>query len=428
MKVWKLVTSWRCIVIEIATGIDEDGRRVQTALPEERYALAFVFRVFNRVALCTRGRILQIRHHRRLGKESMIESEGLAAWLRLTLIPGIGGETQRKLLAAFGLPEAVFAAGRLAARAVVGSRADLLFDFDPAEAVDRSMAWANEPGQSILTLADSAYPRALLEIADPPNVLYVRGNPGLLQKRGLGIVGSRNATPQGLQTAEVFAKALAGAGLSIISGLALGIDAAAHRGALAAGGDTIAVIGTGADRLYPARNKELALAIAERGAIISEFPLGTPAIAANFPRRNRIISGLSRGVLVVEAAPESGSLITARLAAEQGREVFAIPGSIHSPVARGCHKLIKQGAKLVETAQDVLEEFYNFAEPEILPETTSASEENQLLWAIGHDPASLDELVERTGFTAEQLLSELLTLELAGQVATLPGNRYQRLA
>jgi DNA processing protein len=174
----------------------------------------------------------------------MIESEGLAAWLRLTLIPGIGGETQRKLLAAFGLPEAVFAAGRLAARAVVGSRADLLFDFDPAEAVDRSMAWANEPGQSILTLADSAYPRALLEIADPPNVLYVRGNPGLLQKRGLGIVGSRNATPQGLQTAEVFAKALAGAGLSIISGLALGIDAAAHRGALAAGGDTIAVIGT----------------------------------------------------------------------------------------------------------------------------------------------------------------------------------------
>jgi DNA processing protein len=181
----------------------------------------------------------------------MIESEGLAAWLRLTLIPGIGGETQRKLLAAFGLPEAVFAAGRLAARAVVGSRADLLFDFDPAEAVDRSMAWANEPGQSILTLADSAYPRALLEIADPPNVLYVRGNPGLLQKRGLGIVGSRNATPQGLQTAEVFAKALAGAGLSIISGLALGIDAAAHRGALAAGGDTIAVIGTGADRSTP---------------------------------------------------------------------------------------------------------------------------------------------------------------------------------
>ena len=358
----------------------------------------------------------------------MTESEGLAAWLRLTLIPGIGGETQRKLLAAFGLPEAVFAAGRLAARAVVGSRADLLFDFDPGEAVDRSMAWAGEPGQSILTLADSAYPTALLEIADPPNVLYVRGNPALLQKRGLGVVGSRNATPQGQQTAEIFAKALAGKGLTIISGLALGIDAAAHRGALAAGGDTIAVIGTGADRLYPARNKELALAIAERGAIVSEFPLGTPAIAANFPRRNRIISGLSRGVLVVEAAPESGSLITARLAAEQGREVFAIPGSIQSPVARGCHKLIKQGAKLVETAQDVLEELGNFAAAETLPESAASAAENTLLTAIGHDPCSLDELVERTGFAANQLLTELLTLELGGRIAPLPGNRYQRLA
>jgi len=358
----------------------------------------------------------------------MIESEELAAWLRLTLIPGIGGETQRKLLAAFGLPEAIFAAGRLAARAIVGSRADLLFDFDPSEAVDRSMAWASEPGQSILTLADSAYPAALLEIADPPNVLYVRGNPALLQKRGLGVVGSRNATPQGLQTAEIFAKALAGTGLSIISGLALGIDAAAHRGALAAGGDTIAVIGTGADRLYPARNKELALAIAERGAIVSEFPLGTPAIAANFPRRNRIISGLSCGVLVVEAAPESGSLITARLAADQGREVFAIPGSIHSPVARGCHKLIKQGAKLVETAQDVLEELGNFAAAETLPATAARAVENTLLTAIGHDPCSLDELVERTGFGTNQLLTELLTLELGGQIAPLPGNRYQRLA
>ena len=355
-------------------------------------------------------------------------SEGLAAWLRLTLIPGIGGETQRKLLAAFGLPEAVFAAGRLAARSVVGHRADLLFDFDASEAVDRSIAWADQAGQYIITLADTSYPSALLELADPPNVLYVRGKLDLLKIRSLGVVGSRNATPQGLQTAESFSRTLANRGLGIVSGLALGIDAAAHRGALAGGGSTIAVIGTGADRIYPARNKDLAIAIAEHGAIVSEFPLGTPAIASNFPRRNRIISGLSRGVLVVEAALESGSLITARLAGEQGREVFAIPGSIHSPVARGCHKLIKQGAKLVETAQDVLEEFGNFAEPEILPETTSASEENQLLGVIGHDPASLDELVERTGFTAEKLLSELLTLELAGQVATLPGNRYQRLA
>lgn len=358
----------------------------------------------------------------------MIDKDGLAAWLRLTLIPGIGGETQRKLLAAFGLPEAIFAAGRLATRAVAGDRADLLFDFDPAESVDRSMAWAAQPGQHIVTLADAEYPKALLEIADPPCLLYVRGNPGLLEKRGLAVVGSRNATPQGVQTAENFAKALAGKGLAIISGLALGIDAAAHRGALAAGGETIAVIGTGADRLYPARNRELALAIAEHGAIVSEFPLGTPAIAANFPRRNRIISGLSRGVLVVEAALESGSLITARLAAEQGREVFAIPGSIHSPVARGCHKLIKQGAKLVETALDILEEFGNYPEAaDIGPSSLLAGEENAVLGALGHDPCNLDDLAERTGLAADRLLTELLTLELAGQVATLPGNRYQRL-
>ena len=358
----------------------------------------------------------------------MSKHEELAAWLRLTLIPGIGGESQRKLLAAFGLPEAIFAAGRLATRSVIGDRANLLFDFDPSEEVDRNIAWASQPGQSILTLADKAYPQSLLEIADPPNVLYVRGNAALLQTRGLAMVGSRNATPQGLQTAENFAKTLAGRGLCIISGLALGIDAAAHRGALAAGGDTIAVIGTGADRIYPARNKELALAIVEQGAIVSEFPLGTPAIAANFPRRNRIISGLSRGVLVVEAAPESGSLITARLAGEQGREVFAIPGSIHSPVARGCHKLIKQGAKLVETAQDVLEELGDINQQVVTSESSTSSEENPLLAALGHDPCTLDELVERTGLRADQLLGELLTLELSGQLATLPGNRYQRLS
>ncbi len=359
----------------------------------------------------------------------MIADEGLAAWLRLTLIPGLGGETQRKLLAAFGLPETIFAAGRLAARAVAGDRADLLFDVDPAPGIERSLAWAAQPGQHIVTLADADYPPALLEIADPPCLLYVRGNPALLSRRGLAMVGSRNATPQGTQTAENFARALATRGLAIISGLALGIDAAAHRGALAAGGETIAVIGTGADRLYPARNRELALAIAERGAIVSEFPLGTPAIAANFPRRNRIISGLSRGVLVVEAAPESGSLITARLAAEQGREVFAIPGSIHSPVARGCHKLIKQGAKLVETAQDILEEFGNCPESlEVATPDLPGTDDPPLLAALGHDPCHFDDLVERTGLAAEHLLSELLTLELAGLVATLPGNRYQRLA
>ncbi len=357
----------------------------------------------------------------------MSSTVGLAAWLRLTLIPGIGGESQRKLLAAFGLPEHIFAAGRQATREVIGQRAELLFDFDPSEAVDRSITWASQPGQSILTLGDEAYPQSLLEIADPPNVLYVRGNPALLQKRGLAMVGSRNATPQGLQTAENFAKALAAEGLCIISGLALGIDAAAHRGALAAGGETIAVIGTGADRMYPARNKDLALIIAERGAIISEFPLGTPVMSANFPRRNRIISGLSCGVLVVEAAPESGSLITARLAGEQGREVFAIPGSIHSPVARGCHRLIKQGAKLVETASDVLEELGHMIPPDTLLESPSTPSASPVLTALGHDPCSLDELLERTGLSTDQLLGDLLTLELSGQVSTLPGNRFQRL-
>lgn len=367
----------------------------------------------------------------------MSAAQDIAAWLRLTLPPGIGGETQRKLLAAFGSPEAIFSAGRSDLRALIGNKADLLLDFSPNEAVEASIAWAEKPGQHIITLGDTHYPPALLEIPDPPSVLYVRGNLDLLAQRGIAIVGSRNATPQGIRTAESFAQALAAQGLSIISGLALGIDAAAHRGALAAQGTTLAVIGTGADRLYPARNKELALSIIEHGAILSEFPLGTLALAHNFPRRNRIISGLARGVLVVEAATESGSLITARLAGEQGREVFAIPGSIHSPVARGCHQLIKQGAKLVETAKDILEELGNLsssAAPSTPPPTTAADENpanaapDPVLAALGHDPCNLDELVERTGLSAEQLLPELLNLELCGSIATLPGNRYQRLA
>lgn len=361
----------------------------------------------------------------------MSQNDSLIAWLRLTLVPGIGGERQRKLLAAFGLPEAIFAASREALHAIVGKWADTLLDTDTAQAVDAAQAWADQAGQHILTLADPNYPASLLEIPDPPSLLYVRGNPALLHQPGLAIVGSRNATPAGVKTAENFAKTLAEAGLSIVSGLALGIDAAAHRGALAAAGSTVAVIGTGPDRLYPARNRELALSIVEHGAIVSEFPLGTLALAHNFPRRNRIIAGLARGVLVVEAATESGSLITARLAGEQGREVFAIPGSIHSPVARGCHQLIKQGAKLVETAADVLEELGEI--PPSLPiqpaltSATAVSAENPLLTLIGHDPCSLDELVERSGQAADQLLAELLLLELSGQIATLPGNRFQRL-
>lgn len=355
--------------------------------------------------------------------------DDLSAWLRLTLAPGIGGETQRKLLAAFGFPTAVFAAGRSAVRELIGNRADALFDFSDLDAVDRSMAWAAQPDQHIVTLADREYPQSLLQIPDPPSLLYVRGRLDLLQQRALGVVGSRNATPQGVQTAENFARTLAAEGLCIVSGLALGIDTAAHRGALHGGGATIAVIGTGADRIYPARNRELAHAIAAQGAIVSEFPLGTPAMAGNFPRRNRLIAGLSAGILVVEAALESGSLITARLAAEQGREVFAIPGSIHSPVARGCHRLIRQGAKLVETASDILEELAPgqgcLPAGDAFP--AAGQDTHPILIALGHGPSGLDDLVERSGLGAEKLLPELLNLELAGQIAVLPGNRYQRI-
>lgn len=355
----------------------------------------------------------------------MTSPQGLAAWLHLTLAPGIGGETQRRLLAAFGPPENIFAAGRLAVRSVVGNKADLLLDFAPGERIEQALAWAEQANQHILTLADAAYPQRLLEIPDPPSLVYLRGDPALLQAPAIGVVGSRNATPQGLRNAEQFSRALAGQGWCIVSGLALGIDAAAHRGALAAGGDTIAVIGTGADRIYPASNRELAQAISERGAILSEFPLGTPAAAANFPRRNRLIAGLARGVLVVEAATGSGSLITARLAGEQGREVFAIPGSIHSPLARGCHQLIRQGAKLVETAADILEELAIPAPPMGLAPVEEGA--HPVLAALGHDPCGLDDLVERCGLSADKLLTELLGLELGGRIAVLPGNRYQRI-
>ena len=363
----------------------------------------------------------------------MIEPATLAGWLRLTLVPGVGGVTQRKLLAAFGLPDAVFAAGFASLRAVVGDKAArLLLDTDNAAAIAAATAWAQEPGRHIVTLADPAYPQALLEIPDPPTLLYVLGRVELLNRPVLSVVGSRNPTPQGVLNAEQFAAALAGAGLVIASGMALGIDAAAHRGALAAQGDTIAFIGTGIDRVYPARNRELAHEIGARGVIVSEFPLGTPAVAANFPRRNRLISGIARGVLVVEAAVESGSLITARLAGEQGRDVFAIPGSIHSPQARGCHRLIKEGAKLVETARDILEELRWAvpapAAPGAEAPAAAATEDGAgILALMGHDPCSLDELVNRSGLAADALSVLLLHLELEGRVASLPGGRYQSL-
>lgn len=359
----------------------------------------------------------------------MSASDELAHWLRLTLIPGIGGEGQRRLLKAFGSPDAIFSASGGALRGVLGSAlAERLASHDAAQEIEAGRAWAKQPGNHILTLADAAYPQALLTAADPPVLLYAKGDIGLLNRPAFAIVGSRNATKQGEANAEAFAQALAGAGLTIVSGLAAGIDAAAHRGALKETAATIAVVGTGCDRIYPARNEGLAREIAAKGVIVSEFPVGTPPLAANFPRRNRIIAGLARGCLVVEAAQQSGSLITARLSAEAGREVFAIPGSIHSPQSRGCHALIKQGAKLVESAQDVLEELgwekiVNPASVASVPE----AETDPVLVGLGRDPCDLDTLVERSGLAVDDLLARLLPLELDGRIAQLPGGRYQRL-
>lgn len=352
--------------------------------------------------------------------------------MRLTLTPGLGPTAQRQLLAAFGPPDALYTASHSALAGVVGgAAARLLLEHDASGAVDQALAWLDEPGNALLTLGDEAYPAGLLEIPDPPVCLYVKGDVSLLQRPGLAVVGARSATPQGEANAEAFASVLSRAGLVVVSGLALGIDAAAHRGGLVGAGRTVAVIGTGADRIYPARNGELARRIAAEGAIVSEFPLGTGPLTHNFPRRNRLIAGLARGVLVVEAAVKSGSLITARLAAECGREVFAIPGSIHSPLAKGCHRLIRDGAKLVECADDILEEL-SLAVPEAAPALDSpvaeaVGEEALVLQAAGHDPVEIDLLVHRTSLTPEALYAILLTLELEGRVARLPGGRFQRL-
>ena len=270
----------------------------------------------------------------------------------------------------------------------------------------------------------------MLEIADPPPLLYGRGRRELLRSTGIAVVGSRNGTPQGLQNAEAFGEALSKAGLCVVSGLALGIDAAAHRGGLRGQGSSIAVVGTGLDLVYPAKNKALAVELGESGLILSEFSLGTPALAGNFPRRNRIISGLSKGCLVVEAALASGSLITAKLAGEHGREVFAIPGSIHSPFSKGCHQLIKQGAKLVESAQDILEEL-GAIPPSPKPSSPARGPADDasdpLLAALGFDPVGFDALMERTGAAPDALSAKLVEWEIAGLVAALPGGKYQRL-
>ncbi len=339
-------------------------------------------------------------------------------------------DTLAALLRAFGEPSAILDASRRDLAAVVPAAAVArLMEPVPQVYLIALRAWLAEPGNEVVAWDDSDYPRALLELGHAPPVLYFVGRRELLNQPALAIVGSRDATPQGLDNARAFARALADAGLTIISGLALGIDAAAHEGALDGSGSTLAVVGTGLDRVYPARHRELAHALAARGGLVSEFPPGTPARASHFPRRNRLISGLARGVLVVEAALSSGSLITARYAGEQGREVFAIPGSIHSPLARGCHKLIREGAKLVETAQDVLTELGLAHLSATMPQTTHAEDDGPraaLLAALATDAADLDQLAARTGLSTQALCANLMALELDCRVAALPGGRWQR--
>lgn len=301
--------------------------------------------------------------------------------------------------------------------------------------VEQDLIWLSKPDRHVVTLHDPRYPELLKQIPDPPSMLYVQGDVSLLSQWQIALVGSRNPSASGRDTSYEFSRYLAGGGITITSGLAMGIDAAAHQGALAAGGKTIAVIGTGLDRVYPAKHRDLAHDIAKNGTIVSEFPLGTPPRAENFPRRNRIISGLSLGTLVVEAAIRSGSLITARMALEQGREVFAIPGSIHNPLARGCHQLIREGAKLVETANDILEELgamagvQAFVEAEQSQSALSSeldSDYQMLFKYLGYDPIQIDDLIERCELTADAVSSMLLLLELQGEIESLPGGRYVR--
>jgi len=389
--------------------------------------------------------------------------EELGLWLRLSLTPGVGPDAARRLLAALGPPEAIWRQTESTLRQLVSAQqAKALCEIplgwhELSEATWHWLQTPSEPGteRAVLTLGDADYPSALLQIPDPPLMLYAMGQTSALSHLPLAhcvaMVGSRNPTPQGQINAREFARSLAASGLTIISGMALGVDGAAHEGALlgahATTLPTIAVVGTGLDRVYPRQHRELAHQISQRGLILSEYPLGTPPLAPNFPRRNRLISGLAQATLVVEAALPSGSLITAKQALEQGRDVMAIPGSIHSAQSKGCHLLIKQGAQLVESAQDVLEALQlpdplrqvplalactddcvdHRADDVATQATTQDSPEAALLGAMGHDPVSLDALQARCGWPTAQLQSQLLELELMGQVGRLPGGLFQRV-
>ncbi|HEX7387067.1 MAG TPA: DNA-processing protein DprA [Castellaniella sp.] len=375
-----------------------------------------------------------------------IDSPELQAWIRLGLEPQIKAEHLRRLLSVFGMPQDICAAstGSLAhyLEPTLAARLAQAPDAEQQARITQTLKWLESPRRSLLTLADPDYPKALLDLSDPPPILFVHGNPGILQHPALAMVGARSATRVGMENARDFAQYLAERGWCIVSGLASGIDTAAHQGALRAGpeaGGTLAVLGTGIDRVYPPANRDLAHRIAEQGLLISEFPLGTPGLPFNFPRRNRLVASLSAGVLVVEAARRSGSLITARLAGELGREVFAIPGSIHSPLSHGCHALIRQGAKLVESGQDILEELQQGALPGVRsstqtpepkpiapPDGITAEDFAALLSALGHEPAGLDTLQACTHWDTSTLLQRLTLLELAGMLDHQADGRYAR--
>jgi DNA processing protein len=387
----------------------------------------------------------------------MLSRDELAGWLRLSNTPGISRATARRLLKAFGSPEGVLGAPDDALRALAGSAAVLALRDDAtqqAAQLDATQRWldgaaADGVARDIVVLGDPRFPSLLLHTADPPLLLYALGRVELLSAPSVAIVGSRNATPQGLDHARDFARALSERGLTIVSGMAKGIDGAAHDGALAGRGSTVAFVGTGLDRVYPSGHAVLMRRITQQGVVASEYALGTPPRQEHFPRRNRLIAGLARGTLVVEAALESGSLITARLAVECGRDVFAIPGSIHSPQTRGCHRLIQEGAKLVETAEDVLRELLpgdapvrarlSPPQPSLFADAAAAAmlddddtppaardPDAALRSALGHDPVSFDALSARTGLPADQLAARLLELELSGAVQRLPGGLVQR--
>ncbi|MCE3263998.1 MAG: dprA [Pseudoduganella sp.] len=365
--------------------------------------------------------------------------ESLAAWLRLANTPGVGRHAAHALLQQYQSPQAVFSAARLRlatppadgdadARAMSLQAARLLAGPTPERIralAQATLAWCAQPGNHVIVLGQAAYPPSLQHIADPPLLLYAKGDPALLQRPAVALVGARNATLQGMANARQFARALSEAGQVVVSGLALGIDAAAHEGGLQGPGGTVAVIGTGIDRIYPPRNADLARRIAAAGCLLSEFPLATQARPQHFPIRNRIIAGMARATLVVEAAAKSGSLITARAALDGGRDVYVVPGSVHAPQSVGCHELIRAGGRLVATPEHLLEDLG--LDPGGAAPAMDDAAAHWLLAALGHDPIGADELATRLQLAPSAMQASLLALELAGVVERLPGGAFQRL-